>query len=465
MRVIGRNFIAEIVKRQWLRLKTDKDPNCLKAINLLPLKPYRDMLGDLMAAHVISGARVTEDAKLIEEGTKDIEDEDERECVRKFLKSRQAVYARKGIKSEVFLDLIEMDIRKIPNTKNISTELYAFDHTAFNHVIDTKDRETSWKTYLTAILVGAVGIASIGAGVFLIYEKLLPFRLSQNLLLMGGASDILYAITTIMTHNNFTWSNLFRQRLRSTMGKAEPMDTMKTIFKLYGSTENADFRGTIRLADGKERWKRQRGRQIDRDSEAASGGTSAGIELENKIHYLLQEFFKNVHGDIQTCLAKNMTEIRKRLIQFNELYGLETSQVFVKEKLNELISGIGDKEGKGHKWVFDITAAMTLIIPQQTAGNQLTQERVDEAIHGVESIFHKYEVRMGLMRVAFTGIRKFLSDLENHGQPKVPIAEDIDAEEAFQRFQRRTLANIEDELKRQVEKILDSLRQQIHEVL
>lgn len=51
MRLIDKIFGAEIVKLQWLRAV--QDPNCSKAINLLPLKPYRDMLGDLMAAHVI----------------------------------------------------------------------------------------------------------------------------------------------------------------------------------------------------------------------------------------------------------------------------------------------------------------------------------------------------------------------------------------------------------------------------
>ncbi|XP_059352805.1 LOW QUALITY PROTEIN: uncharacterized protein LOC130700691 [Daphnia carinata] len=471
MRLIGRNFVAEIVKRQWLRLKADKDPSCLKAIDLLPLKPYRDMLGDLMAAHVISGARVTEDTKLIEEKTMELEDADERKCVRKFLKSHQAVYAPEMIKSDVFLDLIEMDIRKIPNTKNISMELYAFDLAGFNHVMDVKDRDVSWKTYLGAIFAGAAGIASASAGIFLIHEKLLSFGLSKNLLLMGGVSDILYAITTILTRSNFTWANYTRQRIMSAIGKTELMDTIKTIFKIYSSTANADSREAIRLAVGKERWKRRRECQIE--SEVASGGTPGRIELKShktefffhiQVHYLLQEFGKDVLREIQTWLAKNMTEIRKRLIQFNELHGIGTSQVFVRKKLNELISGIGEKDGKGHKWVSDITDAMTLIIPQQTAGSLLTQEIADEAIRKMESVFHDCEVRMGLMHGTVTGIRKFLSDLENHDERIVPTAEDIDVEEAFKRFQKRTLANIEDELKRQVEKILDLLRQQIHQV-
>ncbi|XP_045023302.1 uncharacterized protein LOC123467404 [Daphnia magna] len=469
MRMIGRTFVAEIVKSQWLRLKTDKDPNCLKAINLLPLKPYRDMLGDLMAAHVISGARVTENTKLIEEKTDALEDEDERECVRKFLKSRQAVYAPKMKKYDVYLDFIEMDIRKIPNTENISTELHSFDLVGFNHVIDIKDREMSWKTYLSAIGTGAVGIASIGGGVFLIHANLLSFGLIKNVFFMGGASDILYAITAILTRSNFSWADYTRQRLMSAIGKAEPMDMIKTIFKLYSSTEKVDFREAIQLAVGKERWKRQGRSQTDRDSEVSSELKKHKTEFyfHSQLHDLLQDFGIFVHGKIKKCLDKNLNEIRKRLTQFNNLHGLETTQHFVREKMNKFIS---DWATEGRKWVKEITTAMTSkldeihMVLQQTEEIPLTQEIADNGIREMKPIFHDYEVRIRLIRVTVTCISEFLSDLKNYDKPKVARVEDIGVEEAFKRFQERMLADIEAELERQVDKILDSLRKKIHRV-
>uniref|UniRef100_A0A0P5APT5 Helicase c-terminal domain containing protein n=1 Tax=Daphnia magna TaxID=35525 RepID=A0A0P5APT5_9CRUS len=476
MRMIGRTFVAEIVKSQWLRLKADKNPNCLKAINLLPLKPYRDMLGDLMAAHVISGARVTENTKLIEEKTDALEDKDEGACVCKFLKSRQAVYAPKMKKYDVYLDFIEMDIRKIPNTENISTELHSFDLVGFNHVIDIKDREMSWKTKLSAIGTGAVGIASIGVGVFLIHANLLSFGLSKNVLFVGGASDILYAITAILTRSNFSWADYTRQRLMSAIGKAEPMDMIKTIFKLYSSTEKADFREAIQLAVGEERWKRQGRSQTDRDGEVPSGRTLERIGLKkhktefyfhSQLHYLLQDFGIFVHGEIKKCLDKNLNEIRKRLTQFNNLHGLETSQHFVREKMNKFIS---DWATEGRKWVKEITTAMTSkldeihMVLQQTEEIPLTQEIADEGIREMEPIFHDYEVRIRLIRVTVTCISEFLSDLKNYDKPEVAREEDIGVEEAFKRFPERMLADIEAELERQVDKILDSLRKQIHQV-
>ncbi|KAI9563930.1 hypothetical protein GHT06_011398 [Daphnia sinensis] len=469
MRVIGRIFVAEIVKRQWLRAA--QDANCLKAINLLPLKPYRDLLGDLMAAHVISGARVTEDAKLIEKETQEIEDEDERECVRKFLKSRQAVYASRMKKSEIFLDLIERDIRKIPNTVNISTELYTFDLAAFNHVIDIKDAKSSWKTYFGATFAGAVGIASIGVGIFLIHGKMLSFGFSKNLLLMGGASDILYAITTILTHSKFTWADYTRQRLRSAMGKTEPIEMIKTIYKLCDSSENADFRKTINLAIGLERWKRQQGGQINKIHETLLGRSVKQVGLINhqtefhfhmQLHYLLQDFSSFILRKTKKCVTKNFTEIRKALTQFNELHGLKTSQDFVREKLNQLISHWA---AEGQKWVCAIIDETTLKLNEiaGTGGVPLTQEIADKGIRLMESIFNYYEVRMKLVRVTVTCIREFLLGLENHANPEDPIAKNIDVEE-FKLFQKKMMADIDSELERQVAKILGILRQRIHQV-
>ncbi|KZR97926.1 Helicase c-terminal domain containing protein, partial [Daphnia magna] len=56
------------------------------------------------------------------------------------------------------------------------------------------------------------------------------------------------------------------------------------------------------------------------------------------------------------------------------------------------------------------------------------------------------------------------SDLKNYDKPEVAREEDIGVEEAFKRFPERMLADIEAELERQVDKILDSLRKQIHQV-
>ena len=58
---------------------------------------------------------------------------------------------------------------------------------------------------------------------------------------MGGFSDILYAVETILSRKKFTWADYGRQRIRSAIGKMEPIDAIKAIWKLSGSS-NQSFR-------------------------------------------------------------------------------------------------------------------------------------------------------------------------------------------------------------------------------
>jgi len=239
MRLVGKKFVAEMVRQQWLKAKDN--PNCLKAINLLPRKPYRDMLGDLMAAHIISDARVSEDfaVDFKKKVDKISEHDEERQCMMKFLKSRQPAYAEKSITTEFVLNVIEPDTK----ASDFSNELYVFRLVGFDGVIDTKDGKWTFKrilkTSLMAPLIIAGGLASIGGGAALTYCSILSFGLSKNLFLMGGFSDILYAVETILYRKDFTWADYGRQRIRSTMGKMNPIDAIKAIWKLKGSTNQS----------------------------------------------------------------------------------------------------------------------------------------------------------------------------------------------------------------------------------
>jgi hypothetical protein len=294
MRLVGRKFAAEIVKRHWLKAaekhltyeggkdckakqETDEKNLRLKAIDVLPLKPYRDMLSDLMAAHVISGTRVTEDPSVdLEEEVKKIEnvDEEECKCIVEFLRSRQPVYAPRMKDFEIVLDFIEADVRNIPKLNNISSELYTFDLVGLNQVIGIKDRERSWKmvclTSAISTIIIAGGAASVGVGAFLVYSKILKFGICKNLFFSGGLSDILYAVTTILTRSNFTWADFTRQRLRSVIGKAEPIDKFKTILELLNSheTSDQDLKNAIKMTIESERRMRQSRKQITAQREA-----------------------------------------------------------------------------------------------------------------------------------------------------------------------------------------------------
>jgi hypothetical protein len=240
MRMVSKKFAFELVIQQWL--KFEENPYCLKAINFLPRKPYRDMLADLMAAHVISGARVTENFAIDfkEEVKKITESDQERKCLIEYLTSRQSVLTAKPITPEFFLDFIERDI-------NFASELYIFRLVGFDRVIDIKDRKWTIKRFSlmapSAILASTVGVASIGVGGVLTFSQILPFKLpfglSKNLFFMGGSSDILYAVETILSRKKFTWADYKRQRIRSAMGKMEPIAAIKAIWKLRGSSNQS----------------------------------------------------------------------------------------------------------------------------------------------------------------------------------------------------------------------------------
>lgn len=237
MHLIGRKFVVEIVRRQWLKIQdttSKRGPDYLKAINLLPLKPYRDMLADLMAAHVISGARVTEEdgTKLKEEISKlKNADDQERKILLEFFENHQSVYSR-PVTPEFFLDPLERILRIGSGSSNIFNELIAFHLMELDSVIDVTNRKRTWKMICLTSIIFLGGVASVGAGAFLTYSQILSFGFCKDLLFMGGFSDIAYAATTILLRKDFTWADYGRQRIRSAMGKVDPIETIKTIYKL-----------------------------------------------------------------------------------------------------------------------------------------------------------------------------------------------------------------------------------------
>ncbi|XP_046642470.1 uncharacterized protein LOC124327556 isoform X2 [Daphnia pulicaria] len=263
MRLVGKKFLAEIVRQQWLMSKDT--PQCLKAIILLPCKPYRDMLGDLMAAHVISGARVSNISvdDLKKKVDKMAEYHTEGENIMEFLTSRRSVYAEKTITPDFFLDFIDRDIRKESNKviRFVSSELYVFSLGGFDRIIDIKNREWTFKRVLKASLFASLfivgALASIGAGAVASIPGVqelaaatipaiqgllgfkLPSEICKNLLFMGGFSDILYVVETILTRKDFTWADYGRQRIRSAIGKMEPIDAIKAICKLSKSSNQS----------------------------------------------------------------------------------------------------------------------------------------------------------------------------------------------------------------------------------
>ncbi|XP_057365150.1 uncharacterized protein LOC130685885 [Daphnia carinata] len=269
MHLIEQKFVAEIVRRQWLKIKarqtmSKEDPDYLKAINFLPLKPHRDMLGDLMAAHVVSGARLMYDTKrkLAEEISK-IKDADEREqkFLLEFFEDRLPLYTMTAA-PKFSLEPLERIIGAFPSAVNVFSELLVFRLMGLNSVIGIEEQKWSLKRKSLGLLFSsfiiAGGMASISAGVLLrIFCPELPSRLYRNVLLRGGWSDIAYAIATVLSHKDFTWNEYWRQRIRSASGKVGPIEAIHSLRKLSANAnKHSDQRvesndAQIRIAGGK----------------------------------------------------------------------------------------------------------------------------------------------------------------------------------------------------------------------
>jgi hypothetical protein len=221
------------------------------------------MLGDLMAAHVISGARVSNISvdDLKKKVDKIAEYDTEAEYIMKFLTRSRSVYAEKTIIPDLFLDSIDRDIRKESNKviRFVSSELYVFSLGGFDCIIDITNRKWTRKRVLKTSFFASLfivgGLVSIGAGAVFklipgIKESLGLPEICENLLFMGGFSDILYVVETILTRKDFTWTDYGRQRIRSAIGKLEPIDAFKSICKLSESS-NQNFEDS---SNGKHEW-------------------------------------------------------------------------------------------------------------------------------------------------------------------------------------------------------------------
>ena len=249
-RLVSKKFVFELVRQQWLKL--DKNPKCLKAIHFLPLKPYRDMLVDLKAVHVISGARVTEDPEidLKKEVKKITTFNEESGCLVKYLTICQPIYTKKIKKPEFFI----ADIEHFLKNNYCSSELDVFRHVGFDSVIDIKDKEFTFQElcslslFTPLIFVGSLVWMGAGAAPFFLVHffgfKKLPSTISKNLI-VGGFSTILYIIESIMSGKGFTLTDYGRQCIRSALGKTKPIDAIKEIDKLHGSSNRSFIEETI----------------------------------------------------------------------------------------------------------------------------------------------------------------------------------------------------------------------------
>lgn len=192
MRLLWRKFAKEIVIRQWLKSKEKPELGLLKAIEVLPLNPHQNLLADLMAAHVIAGARVRDDLTFIdlERAIENITDgKEERECLIKYLRSHQALYDPTESNDKFSLDYIDREIRTMKGMDNISVELYIFGLVGFDHHIIYENKwSLKAKSQTLASILGGVGLM-VGGCLLDIELGGVPSLFGVNFLVTGGTAS------------------------------------------------------------------------------------------------------------------------------------------------------------------------------------------------------------------------------------------------------------------------------------
>jgi hypothetical protein len=367
----------------------------------------------------------------------------------------------------------------IADMNNISSELYDFGLVGFNHVINVKDQERSWKmvcmTSMISTLVLAGGGASLGVGAFLVYSKILSFGFCKDLLFMGGLSDILYAVTTILTRSHFTWADYGRQRIRSVMGKAEPIDMIKIIWKVFDSSEKTDeeLRNVIRKAAHLVRWRRKGQTELMAVNEPLleTAITQLGVidqkhefYFHSQIHsqcLLLCDFLK---AQINKIIDKHSVKIKETLNQLYGLQGKDKAQLLADAKIKAIVTNWFED---GYNWVLEVEATiMSKVV--EIGENRQTESSIlnnmsNSDIQSIEQILEDLNKRMKMVCKTSTHLHTFILELKNDNLAQSSTADDTDVEEN-KRFQKRAMTDLKCELARKAEKVVEILTQKVNQI-
>ncbi len=223
---LQRKFVAVGIQQKWL--KTD-DASCKTAINVLPLKPHRTLLSELLDAHIIStpfvpiSVDLNESGGLIGEVTdllglnvfiEHFPNKAERDLVLMYLRNHQAAYANLETVAASFKHISE-SIQESEAHKNIGTEIETFGCIGFDHLFELSEKKWSTKMMFRAAAVIAIGIAQVIVGAIIQIKSAGAMTHVASGFISEGISDIIFGISALMTGNNFTWADYGRHKLES----------------------------------------------------------------------------------------------------------------------------------------------------------------------------------------------------------------------------------------------------------
>ena len=467
--LIKRTFIADLVMRKWLQSK--EDPNHLKAITALPLKPYQDLLGDLHAAHIISGAyRVTDntDINLEDEVAKITKDEKEQQCILNFLRRRQPVYAAAFPIQNFSLEPIAETIGN--DTYNIVPSLYAFGLVGFDHVINVKDRKIPIKLIANATGVITLGVfqslIGISVGPTINYFVGSPWSSLFSSFLSSavtsfGITDIHYAISALKSRSNFTWRDYGSQKLKS----LEKSYSVFSIYKLIKS-QRIIFSREFKAIDTQQR-------QYDstRQNSLLEHQSTDTFDINSTVHLQViaghvesivsirlgtqcRSFRDNIKRVVSGVIDKNLALNKEKLNRFYKLQREESLQTFIAEKLNKLTA---DWSIETREWTLKVADVVADVLKKKSSTQQIDADQISKRImETIQQVLDFYSLMIPVVNLTAKSTEIFLSELGNKfpANSDHTMAENID-EEQQKRFRQEVETAMKTAFNAQVGQVME----------
>jgi preprotein translocase subunit SecA len=434
MGLLGRKFAIEIVIRQWL--KSEEDPELLKAIELLPLNPHRNLLADLMAAHVIAGARVKDDMTDIdlEQAIEKItDDKEERKCLLNYLTSRQPLYVPTKSSDDFSLDFIEREIRTKEGMDNVSTELFLFGLVGFDqHIVYNKE----WSKKALISLISQVLISTFGGGGLMyggyLLDKVLggvPSLFSVNFPVTGGTASLFNGIETLLLRNKLTWNDYVRLSLMNLIEKPDPFVKINTIWKLlkywYWKLKN-------KTPSPPSSFDEQEHNLTENQNDRV-------VETTGKIFpdpYRL--FVSHLVEKINKIVDISMAQMKETLIKVWQSHNHD--ERLVEEKMEKLVTNWFEK---GEKW-------------KKAVPREATKMEPTIVIKQLEN----FPLKIKMVHVTVECLKQFRADLEEEFskmQKPSPLTLTTDHFDVImgERFYKKVVENMKSELARKAEQIME----------
>jgi hypothetical protein len=472
-RLVERTFLAETVRRQWLN---EKDPDRFKAIADLALKPYQDLLADLMRAHIISGARVNDDEDDLENAVTIVtEDKQDSGRIVSFLKNHRAIYATLETPGAA-LESIETSIRQRSDMNNVSTELYVFRLLGFDHVIEMKEEKWSWKMILRAILIIVIGVVQVIFGALIQMKFAGVMAHVGSGLMAEGISDILFAVSALWSGNNFTWADYGRHKLMSiaitasTMGIAAVFSRGVKFFKYGFKTVGPGFKeGGKIVAQSASAMKLTTGtivKQVVKTSCIKIGQSVALGLLSNQIESLVNSQLANLCCKLGTTLIEKINEVVvKKSIEMKEtlnrlyrLHGPVEAQRLVSEKMQQVTSGWVQK---GLEWLSKMVGSISAGLNQalhkrQMVGAVSTAVAIAaKVMNFISKCVDKFCIIIKLIDVLVARTKQFYWELNECNNKSTKELGDADASEV-ERFQQKVQDDMKNALGKEAGQMIES---------